>query len=77
MWRADAGRGEQSASTEVLQKSLLDEGQLLPRIIRAHADNDEHVKRPKAARKGYMGHLRLISIAIVKAAKVPSARSGP
>ena len=43
--------------------------------MRAHADNDEHVKKPKTARKGYMGHLRLISLAVVKSAKVFAAHA--
>ena len=59
----------------MLKKSLLEEGQLLQRIVRAHADNDQHVKKPKTARKGYMGHLRLMSIAVVKSAKVFAARA--
>ena len=52
----------------VLRKSLLDDGQLVSRIIQAHADNEEHVKQPKATRKGYMGQLRVLTIALIKAA---------
>ena len=43
---------------QVLKESLLEEGKLLDRIMQAHADNDEHVKQPKASRKGYMGQVQ-------------------
>ena len=55
-----------------MQRSLLDEGKLLSRIIEAHADNDEHVRQPKAARKGYMGQLRVLSLALIKSAQSDS-----
>ena len=55
-----------------MQRSLLDEGKLLTRIIEAHADNDEHVRQPKAARKGYMGQLRVLSLALIKSAQSDS-----
>jgi hypothetical protein len=49
-------------SAQQLKRSLLEDGKLLSRIIQAHADNDEHVKQPKATRKGYMGQLRLLAV---------------
>ncbi len=38
-------------------------------LMQAHADNDEHVKQPKATRKGYMGQLRVLAIALIKSAQ--------
>ena len=37
--------------------------------MQAHADNDQHVKQPKATRKGYMGQLRVLTIALIKSAQ--------
>lgn len=59
----------EAPSGQRLKHSLLEDGKLLPRIIKAHADNDEHVKQPKQTRKGYMGQLRLLAVAVVKAAQ--------
>ena len=52
----------EAPSGQRLKHSLLEDGKLLPRIIKAHADNDEHVKQPKQTRKGYMGQLRLLAV---------------
>jgi len=60
---------EASAEGSVLKQSLLEDGRLLTRIIEAHADNDEHVKQPKATRKGYMGQVKVLAIALVKSAQ--------
>jgi len=60
---------EPSAESSVLKQSLLEDGRLLSRIVEAHADNDEHVKQPKATRKGYMGQVRVLAIAVVKSSQ--------
>jgi len=60
---------EPSAESSMLKQSLLEDGRLLSRIVEAHADNDEHVKQPKATRKGYMGQVRVLAIAVVKSAQ--------
>jgi hypothetical protein len=53
---------------ETLKRSLFSDGRILDVIMDAHANNDGYVKQPKSCRKGYMGHLRLISNQIIKQA---------
>jgi hypothetical protein len=50
---------------EEIKGSLFFDGQILERIIRSHAENEEAEKQPKATRKGYMGQLREMANMIV------------
>eukprot|EP00282_Hemiselmis_andersenii_P023543 CAMPEP_0172010284 /NCGR_PEP_ID=MMETSP1041-20130122/7652_1 /TAXON_ID=464988 /ORGANISM="Hemiselmis andersenii, Strain CCMP439" /LENGTH=551 /DNA_ID=CAMNT_0012664643 /DNA_START=95 /DNA_END=1747 /DNA_ORIENTATION=+ len=54
---------------EDLKRSLFTDGELLDRIISAHARNDEWVKEPKRSRLGYMGQLRNIANTIMAHSK--------
>mmetsp|Transcript_15148 Transcript_15148/g.36977 ORF Transcript_15148/g.36977 Transcript_15148/m.36977 type:complete len:611 (+) Transcript_15148:93-1925(+) len=57
-----------TGGSEPFKVSLFRDGEILERIIDAHAANDEHAKQPKACRKGYMGQLRLISNTVMQQA---------
>ncbi len=56
--------------SEALKRSLFSDGRILDVILDAHVQNDAYVKQPKSCRKGYMGHLRMISNQIIKQAEL-------
>ncbi|GMI07438.1 hypothetical protein TrLO_g7595 [Triparma laevis f. longispina] len=58
---------EGGAGRAPLQKVLLTENALLTRLLRCFMDNDNHLKAGGKGRKGYMGHVIIVSQAIVHA----------
>ncbi|EKX54521.1 hypothetical protein GUITHDRAFT_99998 [Guillardia theta CCMP2712] len=58
-----------------IKQSLFEDSKILDRIMEAHVKNDEALKQPKSTRKGYMGHLRLISNLIVEKSACDSSIS--
>ncbi|GMH95368.1 hypothetical protein TrST_g10743 [Triparma strigata] len=58
---------EGGAGRVPLQKVLLTENELLTRLLRCFEDNERHLKAGGKGRKGYMGHVIIVSQAIVHA----------